>query len=212
MDAVSPGTTEGARRDQVVDAAVRALESDGPAFGMSRVAELAGIQRPNLYRLFASRETLELAVYRRAATDLTERVRPNLHRPGTIAEVVTAVVGSGVAWAAEHPQLYRFLAAQEPAVALRDGREGRAPFLGEIFDAVQAYLHATDADATVPRGVLASLMGMVDAGIVWWLDQRDEPLEALAQRLARQVTRILLDTVADLGLDVPSDLVLDPMR
>ncbi|WP_278258073.1 helix-turn-helix domain-containing protein [Nocardioides convexus] len=45
-----------ARRAQVVQAAIDAIEEGGASVGMAQIAERAGIPRPHVYRHFASKE------------------------------------------------------------------------------------------------------------------------------------------------------------
>lgn len=202
------GGGEQDRRDQVVLAAVAAVEELGPGVGLGEVAARSGIQRPNLYRLFTSKEQLDAEVARYAGAQLNAAVRPHLSERGTMAQLVAGVIGAGVAWADEHPQLYRLLATQHHRSS--GVRIGWDRLLGEFVGAIQSYLAAGGMRAEVPSGVLASLMGLVDAGIVWWLDHRDETQSAVAVRLSRHVTRILGDVAEELGLDIPTDLVLSP--
>ena len=200
-------SAEDVRRAQVVQAAVDAIEEGGAGVGMGQIAERAGIPRPNVYRHFASKEQLDAEVARFAATELIRRVRPSFARSGTPVEVVRGLITPCVAWAAEHPHLFRFLAAQQQTKALHRARLGRTRLLSEIVDAARAYLSETPLSADPPEGVLVGVMGMVDASIIWWFDHHDESQEELVDRLTRQVTAVLVDTLAQYGLVVPEDMV-----
>ena len=199
-----------ARRAQVVQAAVDAIEEGGAQVGMGQIAERAGIPRPNVYRHFASKEQLDAEVARFAATELIRRVRPHFARTGTPVEIIGGLIAPCVAWAAEHPHLFRFLAAQQQTKALHRARLGRTRLLSEVADAARSYLHATPLAGDPPEGVLVGMMGMVDASIIWWLDHQDETEQQLVDRLTRQVTAVLVDALAQLGLVVPDDMVLRP--
>lgn len=196
-----------ARRAQVVQAAIDAIEEGGAAVGMGQIAERAGIPRPNVYRHFASKEQLDAEVARFAATELIRRVRPHLTRSGTPAEIVGGLVAPCVAWAGEHPHLFRFLAAQQQTKALHRARLGRTRLLSEIVDAARNYLRETPLSSEPPEGVLVGVMGMVDASIIWWFDHHDETEVELVARLTRQVTAVLIDALAQTGLAVGDDMV-----
>ncbi|GAA4816003.1 TetR/AcrR family transcriptional regulator [Nocardioides caeni] len=196
-----------ARRAQVVQAAIDAIEEGGASVGMGQIAERAGIPRPNVYRHFASKEQLDAEVARYAATELIRRVRPHFARSGTPAEVVGGLIAPCVAWAAEHPHLFRFLAAQQQTKALHRARLGRTRLLTEIVDAARSYLRETPLSADPPEGVLVGVMGMVDASIIWWFDHHDETEAELVARLTRQVTAVLIDTLGQYGLAVADDMV-----
>lgn len=199
-----------ARRALVVQAAVDAIEDGGASVGMGQIAERAGIPRPNVYRHFASKEQLDAEVARFAATELIRRVRPSFARAGTPMEVVGGLIAPCVAWAAEHPHLFRFLAAQQQTKALHRARLGRTRLLSEIVEAARGYLSETPLSADPPEGVLVGVMGMVDASVIWWFDHHDETQEELVERLTRQVTAVLVDTLAQYGLAVPDDMVFRP--
>jgi AcrR family transcriptional regulator len=204
------GGEQTARRAQVIAAAAQAIDEAGPAVSMTRIAELADIPRPHIYRYVENRETLEAEVARLASSDLVQRVRPHFTRPGLPYEVVHGVLTPIIEWAAEHANLYRFIAAQQQTKALHRVRMGRTRFLDEIVDATSAYLRPTELVGDAPDGVLASVIGMADAGIIWWLDHKDETPDELIARLARQVTVVLTDALKQLGLEVPADMVFNP--
>jgi AcrR family transcriptional regulator len=198
------------RRSVLVAAAAAAIDDLGPAVGMAQIAERAGIPRPHAYRYVESKQQLDLDVARKASADLLTEVRPHLTRTGTPYEVVHGIVATIVDWAVQHPNLYRFLAAQGQTTSLHQARTGRSRFLDELVAAMAAYLRPTAVVPPAPDGVLAGLIGMVDAGVTWWLDHKDETQDEVVGRLSRQVTLVLKDMLGQLGFDVPDDMVFAP--
>jgi AcrR family transcriptional regulator len=196
------------RRAHIVLAAAEAIEEYGVGVGTAQIAARAGVARPHVYRHFDSKDDLDDAVARYAATELVEQVRPSLTRTGKPLEIVSGAVAASVGWAREHPNLYRFMAARQQTRARHRERFGRTRFLGEVVDASTAYLKARDLDVEAPPGVLAGLMGMVDASIIWWLDHEDEDQQAVVDRVSGQVWLVLRDFVASLGLPIDDDTVL----
>ena len=73
-----------------------------------------------------------------------------------------------------------------------------------------SYLRSTELVNDPPAGVLAGLMGMVDASVIWWLDHHDESQDQLVHRLSRQVTAVLIDMLGEMGLRVPEETVFEP--
>lgn len=199
-----------ARRARVLLAAVDAVEELGAGAGVADVAERAGIPRPHVYRVFASKEALEAEVAGFAATELVRRARPTYGQVGTPFTVVHGVILACVEWATEHPNLYRFLAAQQQTKKWHQARFGRTRFLEEVADAMGRYLDASGHSTKAPAGVLAGLMGMVDASIIWWLDNHDEPMDDVTSRLTRQVVGILKDALADMGIHIDDTMIFDP--
>ncbi|MFC7546931.1 TetR/AcrR family transcriptional regulator [Plantactinospora sp. GCM10030261] len=164
------------RRQLIVEAAVRVIEESGTAAGLGTVAERAGLPRPHVYRHFPSRDDLDRAVARHAAQLLTAWIRPSLPAPDTPPEAaVHRTIGRVLAWAVEHPHLYRFRA-----------RLGATHGTLELAAALRPHL---------PAYVVASLAGMVDAGILWWFDHRDEvDRTQLNDWLATQVCRVIAES------------------
>lgn len=195
------------RRDQIIRAAAQAIEEFGPDAGTGQVAEIAGVARPHVYRHFSSRDELMLEVARYAAGDLKASARPSLRRSGTPLEVIRGLTDASVAWAAEHPGLYRFITERKQTRDLHREHVGRSHFLGEIVEAADQLLGAAGLTSP-PDGVVAGLMGMGDASIIWWLDHRDEPREVLVDRVARQAWLILREMLRDLGVADPDALTL----
>ncbi|MDG4798848.1 TetR/AcrR family transcriptional regulator [Micromonospora sp. WMMD1082] len=173
------------RRQLIVEAAVRTIEEHGTDTGLGTVADRAGLPRPHVYRHFASKDDLDQAVARHAARLLSAWIRPSLSAPGALPEVVHGVIGQVLSWAVEHPNLYRFRA-----------RLGTPQAVAELTDAAVANLRAAGREAHLPAYAVASVIGMVDAGIIWWFDHRDEvDLHQLNDWLAAQVWRVVADVV-----------------
>ncbi|MFV2102363.1 TetR/AcrR family transcriptional regulator [Micromonospora sp. LOL_024] len=173
------------RRQLVVEAAVRAIEEDGTGTGLGTVADRAGLPRPHVYRLFTSRQDLDQAVARHAARLLSARIRPSLSTAGALPEVTHGIIGQVLSWAVQHPNLYRFRA-----------RLGAAHAVPELTAAAVANLRAAGYEAQLPAYVVASVIGLVDAGIIWWFDHQDEvgPGE-LNDWLAAQVWSVVAEMV-----------------
>jgi AcrR family transcriptional regulator len=194
------------RRRHVANAALQVVDETGADAGTALIAERAGIPRPHVYRYFASREDLDNEVVRLAAQDLIQRVRPHLARRGTPGQVVEGLVRACATWADAHPHLYRFLAARGQSRTLHRSRMGRSRLLDEIAVAARGYTKS--GDESFPEGILVGVMGMVDATVIWWLDQRDETLDVMVRRLSRHVTLVLQDALAahDIHLDLAVEL------
>lgn len=196
------------RRDALVAAAVSCIEEFGPDVGMAQIAERAGVPRPHVYRVIAGKEELDAEVARIAAERFLAELRPAVAQPASIWSVAHGSISSAVAWAAEHPNLYRFLAARQHARA-SGPRQGRGRFLDLLVQSSVEYIRRAGREIdTVPDAVIAGIMGLIDASIIWWLDHRDETQDQLVTRLARQVTLIERDLLAQLGITVDEYTVL----
>lgn len=196
------------RRQQVASAALQVVDEAGVGAGTALIAERAGIPRPHVYRYFSSREDLDDDVARLAAQDLIVCVRPHLTRRGTPSQVVEGLVHACATWADVHPHLFRFLAARGQSRTLHRARMGRSRLLDEIAAAARGYTNS--AEEAFPEGILVGVMGMVDATIIWWLDQRDETLDVMVGRLSRHVTLVLHDALAAHGIQLDPAVELEP--
>jgi len=67
-----------ARREELLDAADRIVQRDGPAASMRAMAAEAGITKPVLYRYFGDKNGLLTALADRHTRDLLERLRAAL--------------------------------------------------------------------------------------------------------------------------------------
>ena len=95
------------RRDEVVDAAERVLESEGlDAITMRRLASELGIQAPSLYKHVRDKAEIEAALQERALIQLTDAL-------GAAGPDITGLGRAYRAWALAHPGLYA-ISAQRP--------------------------------------------------------------------------------------------------
>lgn len=101
------------RRAQIVSAARRLLEDDGPeALSMRNVAAEIGIRAPSLYEHVADKRALETAII---ATGLHEQgvaLRAALDDDGG-ADPLTAVAQAWRRWAHAHPHVYGLIYARD---------------------------------------------------------------------------------------------------
>jgi AcrR family transcriptional regulator len=185
------------RRQRIVEAAVRAIEEHGGDAGLGAVADQAGLPRPHVYRHFTGKDDLDQEVARHAARLLGAWIRPSLTARGTPSQVINGIVGQVLCWAIQHPHLYRFRARRDSGA------------VGQLGDAIAAYLRAAGHEARPPAHIVAGVIGLVDGGVIWWLDHRDETTpEELGEWLAAQVGLVLGDMLARAGhrLDPTAEL------
>jgi AcrR family transcriptional regulator len=119
MSAAAPTS----RRVQIVDAARRILEEQGPeALSMRNVAAQIGIRAPSLYEHIADKRALESAII---AAGLSEQGAALAEPLRTSEDPLTDMMGAWRRWALVHPHVYRLIYARDldrddPAVALAE--------------------------------------------------------------------------------------------
>ena len=119
------------RRAQIVAAALDLIETGGPeALTMRALAERVGIRAASLYRHFADKEAVEVAMI--AAAFANQAVAGEAAIVG--ADRPLAAIGRVYRrWALDHPHLYRLMTDRPlPRADLPDGLEARAaaPLIG----------------------------------------------------------------------------------
>jgi AcrR family transcriptional regulator len=183
------------RRQRIIEAAAVAIDRYGTGAALGVVADQAGVPRPHVYRHFERRDDLDLEVARHAARQLSAWIRPALSARGTPPAIIRGIISKVLAWAMQHPNLYRFRARLGPSAAVP-----------EFMNATAAYMHANGHGAVPPAQAVASIIGMVDASVLWWLDNTTQlDADQLIERLAAQVWLVLTDVMTGLGRPVSAD-------
>lgn len=165
-----------ARRAQIVDAACELLESDGvTAMAIDEVAEAAGVSRSLVYTYFGDRDSLVAEVYLRVLERIDDQLRPGLANgiPGSW-EAVVERIRALLRFAEAHPAAWRLLVTdsvrRHPAVAA-----ARAVRVSRVTNGFNGGGPPLVADAT---------FGLLEAGVLHWVDSQELPLETAAELLA----------------------------
>lgn len=172
------------RRDEILAAARAAIEEFGPGALTGQIAKHAGLARPNVYRHFASKEDLDLALARRAYKELRRAVTGRLDQSGSPLDLVRAPIEAQVNWAEQHPNLYRFLVSrghQRTVQGLRAAERG--DFAAELAAAGARYFPGFTDDSDAAEATLVAIIGLVDATVLRWLDRHSEDRDELVCRL-----------------------------
>jgi len=99
-----------AKRQEILDAAVRAIRADGAKVSMSRIASEAGTSKPIVYRLFRDKEGLYQALAERYVQRLIDRLRSALVSDTNPRQLVVATIDAYLGFLEEEAQVHRFLA------------------------------------------------------------------------------------------------------
>jgi AcrR family transcriptional regulator len=161
------------RRDEILTAARAAIEEHGPGALTGQIAQRAGLARPNVYRHFSSKDDLDLALARWAYMELRAAIRSRLDRSGSPLDLVRAPVEAQVNWAEKHPNLYRFLVSrghQRSTEGIRTAK--RSDFAAELAEAGARYFPGFADDAEAAEANMVGIIGLVDASVLRWLDNR----------------------------------------
>jgi AcrR family transcriptional regulator len=180
------------RRAVIVEAAGRLFGERGyDAARLDDVAAAAGVTKPVLYRHFADKQALYLALLARHRDDLASFAAA-IPAHGTAQERLRAVLEVWLAYVETHHYQWTMLFRDSgggPAIrAFRVEVHARArTVLIGLIDAL--------SETPIPERELeplAELMSMGMASLVlWWMDQPGVPREAVLDAMTRVWTRLL---------------------
>ncbi|MGK4580778.1 TetR family transcriptional regulator [Kitasatospora sp. HPMI-4] len=183
-DTAPPGEP---RREQLLNAADRVVQRDGPSASMNAIAAEAGITKPILYRHFGDRNGLIRALTERHTSGLLAAVRAALDEPLERRDRVEHVLDTYLAAIESRPQVYRLLTHPEPGDPTGAGN-ALAPALKRIADeitrAVQAQVDLGADGPLLSEAWGRAITGMVLAAGDWWLEQRPCPRSHMVRALA----------------------------
>jgi AcrR family transcriptional regulator len=176
-----------ARREQLVDATLAAVGKHGAGVGMEEIAAEAGTSKTVVYRHFADRSELYVAVCARVAAQLVRKLREAIGSSEHPRQMVSAAVETYLAFIEADPELYRFVVGHTLVDRPIDGDpiSTLSDLIGDEVGALVAAALARagqDAAAAAPWG--HGVIGLVRAAADWWLRaERPMPRTQLADHL-----------------------------
>ena len=194
------------RRAELTEAAIEAIRSLGPEVAMEAIAAHAGVSKPVLYRYFADKSELWLAVGQAAGVLVLEAIIPAVAEVREERDAIAAAIDAYLAHIAADTNLYQFVVHQ-PDIArgrdvVADVVDTVASGLARIFgDRLRA--HGLDSGAALPWAY--GVVGYVQAVGDWWLRQQ-QPISREA--LGEYLTVFLWGGVAGMrhAADIPGGL------
>jgi cyclophilin family peptidyl-prolyl cis-trans isomerase/AcrR family transcriptional regulator len=186
-----------ARRVQIIDAAWALLESDGvAAMAIDEVAEAAGVSRSLVYTYFGDRDSLVAEVYLRVLERIDDELSPQLpHGMPVSRQAAVERTRALLQFAADHPAAWRLLVTdsvrRHPTVAA-----ARAVRVARVTDGIDGGGPPLVADAT---------FGLLESGVLHWVDERELPLEAAAELLTTTLWSGLTQIRAEKRPEIPRD-------
>ena len=160
------------RRAELTDAAIAAIRTHGAGVGMDDVAAAARTSKTAVYRHFADRTSLYLAVCERVAHVLLAQVRSAMDGTEGPRPKAAAAIAVYLRLIEQDPEVYRFV-ANRPLVDRAVGADPLADLVSLVGDQVATLiagqLRAAGADPTpaVPWG--HGVVGMVRAAADNWV-------------------------------------------
>lgn len=205
-------THKARRRVDVLDAAIDAIEHEGPAVGLQRIADGAGLPRSVVYRHFADRADLDEQVRQRITTLLMAELEPALRPEGTMAQAIRRAVDAYLGWIEHHPRLHSFLGrgSDPAATSARPSAETRQAVTAKATELFAAALDGLDAPAELASALASGLVGFVDAAVNSWLADKDAAMSTaeLAAFLSRSIWSVLDQNLRALDVELDPEMPL----
>jgi AcrR family transcriptional regulator len=192
-----------ARRDDLIDAVVEAVQQHGTDVGMDQIAAVARTSKPVIYRYFADKNDLYGAVGRKVVSEVLATL-PVANEGTPAREIFQAYVDAYIGFISDRPALYHFIARYQPVETGETSDPHRT-----MSDAIAAQLGrglalvGSDPALAHPWGEAS--LGFVQAAGLWWLDHPDRMTRA---ELTEYLTTLLWDGAAAIysksGKDLPA--------
>lgn len=203
------------RREELVMAAIRAIERHGSDVGMDDIAAAAGVTKPVLYRHFADKDELYLAVAQHATQLLIEHLVPTITLDdGTPNERIRAMIDAYLTQIERNPRLYHFLVGHSfadrplggglggPADPITANGTLVATRLAQLIgDHMRAY--GLDSGSAEPWAF--ALVGAVQTAGAWWMRRQTMSRAALTEYLARIIWYSVDGVLRAGGVEVDPD-------
>lgn len=162
------------RREEFVEATIRAVHAHGPDVGMDEIAAEAGVTKPVLYRHFTDKADLYVAVGTRATDILMSKMVPALADDGPIYERIRRAVDVYIGFVDQYRELYRFLVLRPNPVKQDLERRDKSMIAGVLSELLAGYLKLFRMDAAVAGPSAHGIVGLVQGAGEWWLDHPED--------------------------------------
>jgi AcrR family transcriptional regulator len=164
------------RREQLIDAAVAAVNEFGSDAGMDQIAASARTSKPVIYRYFADKNDLYRAVGARVVGEIVRTIQ-GVDDVSDPRALLRASIDAYLQLLEDKPRLFRFLTQNRLLDQARSGRPTPTEFSDAVSELLTALLgeHLRDGGLD-PRGAAPwgeAIVGFIRAASLWWLDHPD---------------------------------------
>jgi AcrR family transcriptional regulator len=180
------------RRDELLDACVRAIRAKGPDLSMADLATEAGVTRPILYDHFGDRAGIASALVRRYTATLDMALSPVLQREATFREALRDGIDVFCRFVDKEPELWRFFQSAQggPSEDSMEITVGRL-----VSRSLANALDRAGADPSVAPVWAAAALGATFLAAEAWSTSRHVSRKVLVD----QITSLLVDGLASTG-------------
>jgi AcrR family transcriptional regulator len=188
------------RRELLISAAIAAVRRYGPDVGMDAIAAEAGVSKPILYRYFADKSALWLAIADRLAARVVAAVEPATAQLRQDRTMIAAVIDTYLTALSAEPDLYRLLhRANVPGTGHLVAAASET-VAGALARVIGDRLRDLGLDAGPAEPWAYGLVGCVQSVGDWWL-RHHQPMSR--QALTEYLTTLLWNGIA--GVSAAAD-------
>mgnify|MGYP002146004386 CR=1 FL=1 len=209
-------------REEIVDAAFRAIDRLGPNVSVREIAEEAGTAKPKIYRHFADKSDMFDQIGERFRDMLWAAIIPSIDmEKDSVGDIIGRGVEHYVELVDQHPNVVRFLLqgrfADQSAAAMTTVNRGRDITLA-IAAMVSGELSDMELDNSVFELAAFALFGTAASATDWWLGANDDtprrlPPEVFVSHMTTIMMGALNGTANLVGITFDTDLpVHDAVR
>jgi AcrR family transcriptional regulator len=180
-----------ARRAELVEAAVAAIDRLGPLASIEDIATAASVSKPVLYRYFSDKADLHAAVGAYGATLVLERLAPALVAEGTLRERVDLGCDAYLALLEEHPNVFLLLVRHVVGGGRDPLADGKAAIAAAIARVMGDALRSLGVDAAGSEPWAHGLVGLGLSTGEWWLTRQTMSRSAVSTYLSSFVWHAL---------------------
>jgi AcrR family transcriptional regulator len=193
-----------ARRAELVQAAVAAIDEHGPTAGIGEIAAAASVSKPVLYRYFSDKADLHAAVGTWGATLVMERLVEVIAVDRPVEEKVRLGVETYLATIEEHPNVFLLLVQHRVSGDTDPLADGKAAIAAAIGRVIGDTLRELGVDAAGAEPWAHGLVGLGLATGEWWLERRTMTRAAVAGYLTAFVWQALSGIARSYGVALDS--------
>ena len=197
-----------ARRAELVEAAVAAIDQLGPTAGIEDIASAAGVSKPVLYRYFSDKADLHAAVGTWGAALVLERLMPALVADGTLRERVDLGCEAYLALIEEHAGVFLLLVQHRVVSDVDPLADGKAAIAAAIARVMGDALRQPGVDSAGAEPWAYGLVGLGLSTGEWWLTRQTMSRSAVAGYLSSFVWHALEGISRSYGVSIDGELRL----
>ena len=172
------------RRQQLLDAAVKAIREGGASASMEQIAAEGGVTKPILYRHFGDRDGLVAAIGEHYGTLLLGRIGDTLDADTPDDDLLWRTIDAYLAFLEADPELYSFLMRQTAPADSTQSVSGLIDVIGrQVAIVIGDRLRAQGLDAGGAQPMAFGIVGMVHSAGDWWIRNRAMSRAALTTYL-----------------------------